>query len=1015
MTSSRVVAQSLSLGPDRTDPTPRQSCSGLAGRSRPWVRLVLLVLIGLAAPLAAQAWTLNTWVRSGGGSMTSPNMTNQTSTTGSLFKSYTTTSGTMDFSATPNPGYQISSVVVNSVTVATNVPSWSATLPITGASQSVWVTFTAVRYSLTATAGTGGSVTPTSVSNLYYGNQVAVTFMPISGWNVQGVTVTGASAVTCNGGPCIGPWAANASVRVVSTVAGDVNVAGTFAGPPVAKSGASQTVPPGAVVTLDGGASLGSPTSYSWAQTGGPTTVSLVPSGALATFVAPSTAGTYDFRLTVEPGGSYALTSVLVTTDPVGAAQTQCNACHAPVGVGVQSGVFANWSAGRHAAGYVMCYSCHVGANAGGHPGDVGVSTVSRTTYAWLYTTRGYAAGTNFCAQCHADAEQFVEDFQRSIHSTAPGAPGTCSGCHGDAHAASGAVSCAGCHSDGAGCISAHTFAGSANTSCWDCHEPHTAGTAPSGGHAIHLSNGLSCSACHAQVCSSSPAPNVVFAGLATAGGAVPAWNPIDRTCSNVYCHGDNTLPIEWTYVDPSAQRPPEVRCAPCHGYPPASPHPQMTGCDLCHSTTVLPDGSIDVAGGKHLNGALDFSPEFSGGAGFDHTASPGSGSVALFPDDGHDDAGWTGQKPYFAVPVDCTLCHHTDLPLVHGGNCGTCHPTPQSTLGTWAKGCQQGGCHESYHDYSFDAHGPFEDAYSETNDCHRCHQADWSVGQSNCLNCHAATASAYTAAPETTASVQPTYIGPAKIDFSITVNGKVGLGRTFYKLDGGATQAAAKSLFVSAVGSHTLEFWSLDQFGSAEADHHTESFTVVGDSAPPATTSNARATYYQGARITLTASDASTLGVKATYYRVNGGDVQTGTDIVIPAANGTIAYTLTFWSEDWSGNVEGAKTATFTVTSGSGTIRLVWGDSDLTGSPCSGDPEAKATWTVWRIDTGAVVATGSGGCPNWSGVDDVAVPPSTAAYAVGIDWWDSWEGYYDQTLFYDVYVTAGQVVQLNY
>ena len=97
-----------------------------------------------------------------------------------------------------------------------------------------------------------------------------------------------------------------------------------------------------------------------------------------------------------------------------------------------------------------------------------------------------------------------------------------------------------------------------------------------------------------------------------------------------------------------------------------------------------------------------------------DHTATPGSGAVLIFSNTDHDDAGWTGDKPYFDVYVDCGICHSSDLPAIHGNDCATCHPTPYDTLGGyWERGCQQGGCHTEYHSESTTAHLPFEDAYT--------------------------------------------------------------------------------------------------------------------------------------------------------------------------------------------------------------------------------------------------------------------------------------------------------------
>lgn len=64
----------------------------------------------------------------------------------------------------------------------------------------------------------------------------------------------------------------------------------------------------------------------------------------------------------------------------------------------------------------------------------------------------------------------------------------------------------------------------------------------------------------------------------------------------------------------------------------------------------------------------------------------------------------------------------------------------------------------------------------------------------------------------------------------------------------------------------------------------------------------------------------------------------------------------------------------------------------------------------------GPVVATGSGACPGWSGVDDVVVQVSLTPYYVSIDWWDDYYGFWDNTTYTDVDVSAhGQVVRLPY
>ena len=85
----------------------------------------------------------------------------------------------------------------------------------------------------------------------------------------------------------------------------------------------------------------------------------------------------------------------------------------------------------------------------------------------------------------------------------------------------------------------------------------------------------------------------------------------------------------------------------------------------------------------------------------------------------------------------------------------------------------------------------------------------------------------------------------------------------------------------VSTLGSHTLEFWSVDIAGNAETPHTTVSFVI--DPTAPTTTSDAQATYTDSATITLTAADnAGGSGVESTHYILDGGTEATGTVVTV-------------------------------------------------------------------------------------------------------------------------------------
>jgi hypothetical protein len=244
-----------------------------------------------------------------------------------------------------------------------------------------------------------------------------------------------------------------------------------------------------------------------------------------------------------------------------------------------------------------------------------------------------------------------------------------------------------------------------------------------------------------------------------------------------------------------------------------------------------------------------------------------------------------------------------------------------------------------------------------------------------------------------------------------MTDSGKVGLGTTFYRVGNASFEIfAGAEVFVTEPGVHVTEFYSVDQSGNQESPTNFVSFEVTEDTEPPTTTTNALdgGVYYNGAAFTLTASDNSTLGVKNTYYSIDGGPTQIGTFISFPNTFGTFTHTIDYWSEDWAGNVEVVNSVTVTIKSGTGTIRLIWN-----GTP---GPNDSASWTVRRGGwTGPIVATGSGGPGGgWDGVDDIVVGVSATGYFVRIDW--EWQGYPGQTDFPNIAVdTPGGVIPLVY
>ena len=192
----------------------------------------------------------------------------------------------------------------------------------------------------------------------------------------------------------------------------------------------------------------------------------------------------------------------------------------------------------------------------------------------------------------------------------------------------------------------------------------------------------LACTECHAPVCMPDQTSNVVFGALASQGGATPAWDPATRTCSGVYCHGATigrpAAIVTWEYVDPATVRPLSQACVICHGYPPSAPHEAAapSDCQACHAS-ALPDGSVDLEGGRHLDGFLDVS---GGACGSCHGNPPATGAHVAH----YGLQGGSGLSDLSSLQDRYPGAPPTAAPPVYAFGCANCHPmTPRHRDGT--------------------------------------------------------------------------------------------------------------------------------------------------------------------------------------------------------------------------------------------------------------------------------------------------------------------------------------------
>ena len=356
--------------------------------------------------------------------------------------------------------------------------------------------------------------------------------------------------------------------------------------------------------------------------------------------------------------------------------------------------------------GALGCTGCH-GMPPTGHPALTGVVTARTCATCHPATVKAdgtidLAGGLHMNGQAEFQGGHTDPDWALPTHhgyqASASGLQ-TCTGCHVDFGTAGGAVgsSCNGCHSGGTtawqtNCTFCHGTAGRTGAmGGTDARLPaappvgtqgETAATTVAvGAHQAHVNPAASgsvkgpfgCTVCHP-----SPLPADVghvagqgtpirFSGLAVQGGALPSYVPgANPTCSSTYCHGNFHLGSVTGNASPTPawNAPGVLGCTGCHGMPPTG-HPALTGvvtattCSACHPATVKADGTIDLAGGLHMNGQA----EFQGG---------------------HTDPDW-------AMPT-----HHGYQASANGlQTCTGCHVgfgTAGGAVGSSCNGCHSGG-----------------------------------------------------------------------------------------------------------------------------------------------------------------------------------------------------------------------------------------------------------------------------------------------------------------------------------
>lgn len=102
---------------------------------------------------------------------------------------------TPTFTITPAAGYGIESVTVDGVSVGT---ASTYTFPALTADHTLEATFAQYEYTITATAGNGGSIAPAGVTNMFHNGNQTYTITPATGYHIDNVYVDGVAQGAVN-------------------------------------------------------------------------------------------------------------------------------------------------------------------------------------------------------------------------------------------------------------------------------------------------------------------------------------------------------------------------------------------------------------------------------------------------------------------------------------------------------------------------------------------------------------------------------------------------------------------------------------------------------------------------------------------------------------------------------------------------------------------------------------------------------------------------------------------------
>jgi hypothetical protein len=470
--------------------------------------LATALLVCTIPAVANASWFLSTQVKSAGGTLNTSNNGAQVVTDGVITKSYTDLTRQSAAATAFQPGYDLRYLTISDSSVDGTVPVSGSTFnPVDGHTYTVATAFKVKSLAVTA-SNTGGTVSPSSVGNVYYGykltSDLTFSFSPKTGYAITGISNVPVDELVVKSVPGGVNTRATVTFKKGYIFTTAVNLqAVTENNTASINQILPQTVVAGSAVTVTASTTKVSSPVYAWSYVSGPsntvkydnvggkvvTTVTAGPDITLAgattnqlSFTAPSAPGQYKFQVKV--GNLVKLATVNVLTKAADAAG-QCQFCHTANKID-DPGIATKWTSSSHSSNGTICTTCHAGSGTGGHPGEVTATGTCSTchnspTISGFTSSKHWVNSKEYGPEFAGGAVANEINPNESWNTTEFGGPTTCaSKCHFKPSPGGlpGQKSVGGMTwADSQNGVTHSRYGGNGCTACHDPHQPKLAAT----------------------------------------------------------------------------------------------------------------------------------------------------------------------------------------------------------------------------------------------------------------------------------------------------------------------------------------------------------------------------------------------------------------------------------------------------------------------------------------------------------------------------------------------------------